>query len=436
MMASFCNIVLTLTNYKQNQGLNVRVNYIVVLIGIFFIPSFCISQERTLDYYLQAGFSNSPVLKDLGNQVKQNSADSLIARAGFMPQVGLTGYMIYAPVINGYGYSEVITNGQNLTGIVNVSQPFFNKKTRDAEYEKYGIRNKALENEVKINRNNLEKEITGQYLDACAISLEIDFSKDLLATLNEEAEILRKLVESGIYKQTDYLSLRIEIASLQRQQKDLRVQFGKELSTLNILCGIRDTAAYRLVLPELKESITQPPDGSPFIQRFRLDSLRINNERTLIGRKYKPNFNWFSDAGLINNEPRYIYQNFGLSLGLSLTLPIYDGNQRKLNFTKLKSEEETRKNYEDYFRLQYDMQLIQLRDELQKTKQIIEDTEGQVGLCTSLISGDRALLNSGSIPITDYVIALKNLVEASQVQVHYQVRALQIINELNFWKRQ
>jgi len=66
--------------------------------------------------YIDKGVANSAVIKDLSNQIRSNQVDSLISRAAFLPQVDFNGYLMYAPTVNGWGYSEVITNGQNLTG--------------------------------------------------------------------------------------------------------------------------------------------------------------------------------------------------------------------------------------------------------------------------------------------------------------------------------
>ena len=408
--------------------------FILILGSTLFCGTIGLGQ-KTLDDYIHAGFSNNPVLKDLDNQVKDNSTDSLISHAGFQPQISLNGYMMYAPVVDGYGYSNVITNGQNLTGTLNVSQDIFNKKTRDAEYEKFGIRNKSLQNDRQISRNELQKEITAQYLNACSAYLETLFNKEMLETLQEEEKILQQLVEAGSFRQTDYLSFRLAMGTVDRQLKDLRIRYRNELFSLNILCGLPDTTEYGLELPVLEE-VRHPENGkSPLFQRFALDSLKIENEKTILDRKYKPTLSWFSDAGLVNNLPKYIYQNFGLSIGMSLNLPVYDGNQRKLNFSKLKTSEETRKNYESYFRLQYDLQIRQLNADLEKTRQIITDTEDQIKLASTLTEQNKILLNAGSISVTDYILSLKNLLEAKQVLTHYQVHALQIVNELNYWKQ-
>jgi hypothetical protein len=97
------------------------------------------SQDCSLAGFLTQGISNSPVLKDLSNQILTNQYDSLIARASLLPQVYFNGALMYAPSINGWGYSEVSTNGKHLTGTFDISQQVLNKKTREANFEKYGI---------------------------------------------------------------------------------------------------------------------------------------------------------------------------------------------------------------------------------------------------------------------------------------------------------
>ena len=145
--------------------------------------------------------------------------------------------------------------------------------------------------------------------------------------------------------------------------------------------------------------------------------------------------NWFSDGGLINNQPSYIYQNFGISFGMSLSLPVYDGNQRKLNYSKLRVQEETRKNYQDFFRTQYIMQLNQLKDELDNVRLLAIDNDKQIEVVKMLVAQERAELNSGTLTITDYILALKNLIEAMHEGIQYQIRAQYILNEINFWKQ-
>jgi len=409
-----------------------------ILLFAIVLLVFCLkgrAQDRTLEYYLKQGVSNNPVLKDLSNQIQTNRYDSLITRAAYLPQVNFNGYLMVAPVVNGWGYSDVITNGQEMVGTLNVNQQLFNKKTREATFLTHSLETKNLNNSREISINELKKAITAQYLAAYSVLCDSKFQQEVFKTLIDEAKILKAWVEKGIYRQTDYLSLNVEILNLERNIRDLDLQFHKEFSNLNLICGITDTFIYDLSLPSINELVNNPLENSPLFQRFQIDSLRIQNEKLLIDRQYKPALYWFSNGGIVNNEFQFLYQNFGVSLGLSMTVPVFDGNQRKLKYNKIRIEEETRKSYQEFFRFQYNTQLKQLRDELVSIRKQGMENEKQITMILELIEQDKALMNVGSLSITDYILALKNLIEAKHIGLLYQIRAQYIINQINFWKQ-
>ncbi len=393
------------------------------------------SQDCTLASYLENGVSNSPVLKDLSIQIQSNQYDSLIARATYLPQVNFNGLLMYAPVINGWGYSEAITNGQNLVGTVNVNQHFLNRKTREAEYNKYALESGNLDNTLKISRSELKKAITAQYLAACTALEERKFQQEMLKTLDGEARIVKSGTEKGIYRKTDYLSLQIEILSLEQNIRDLDLQYRKEYWNLGLICGMDDTTFCDLQLPEIRDTVAQPAATSIFLRGFLLDSLILRNEQLLIDQRYKPAIGWFADGGVVNNKPRYLYQNFGVSAGLSVTLPVFDGNQRKINYNKIRMREETRKNYQENFLFRQQAQLNQLKAELEQMRISTEQNEKQVALVRELVAADSILLNNGSLPINEYILAIKNLVEARHAGLVYKIRTQYILNEINFRKQ-
>lgn len=415
------------------MSLPLRISISCLFTLLFYLQGHC--QNCTLAGYLNSGVSNSPVLKDLSNQIRSNQYDSLIARATYLPQVDFNASMMYAPVVNDWGYSEVITNGQQLIGTLNVNQQIFNKKTRDATFEKYSLASGNLSNTREISLRELKKAITAQYLAAYAALEERKFQQEIRTNLANEATILKSWTEKGFYRQTDYLSLLVEISTLDRNIGDLDLQYRKEFWNLNLLCGMGDTLACDLKLPVIRDTLAQPVEKSVYFQHFLIDSLMIKNEKRLVDRRYTPAINWFADGGIINNEPRYLYQNFGISAGLSMTLPVFDGNQRKINYDKIRMQEETRKNYQENFRYRYRAQLTQLQAELDKIRRQMKESAKQIALVRELVAADRVLLNTGSVSVTDYVMALKNLVEANHAGLLYQIRAQYILNEINFWNQ-
>ncbi len=410
-------------------------NYCLLLLTSLFV-FFCshsLAQVRTLDDFLQAGLTNSPLIKDLNNQARMNSIDSLLIKANRQPQIKFSGLMMYAPIIHDYGYSQAITNGGNLISVIQASQTIFNNKTIEAQYRKVGLQNQSLFNSTRITEKDLKKAITGQYLTAYSVSNEMTSLKTIVKSSRDEETILKQMMEKGIYRQTDYLSFLVELQSQELDMNDLELKYKKELSGLRLLCGIKDTSSFQLSMPEINYPL-EKNDHSPFFLHFMIDSLSIQNEKTIIDRNYKPLVNWLTDAGLVNNDPVVIYKNFGISIGMSLTFPVYDGNQRKLNYQKLKMSEETRKGYSDFFRQQYDQQLQQLNEQLHRTIDIIPKLKHQLEMAEVIVRQDKDLLNNGSITITDYVLALKNLMIFRKNLNQYQIDALRIISEINYWE--
>jgi outer membrane protein TolC len=413
-----------------------KISFIRILLALSFLfPCLTVkSQDHSLEYFLQQGLKNSPLLKDIQIQIGSGKIDSMLIKAMNNPKVEFRGYAFYAPIINHFGYSEVLTNLANLTSVMSVSQPLFNKKTVAANILKNDIQKHNLANTVRLTENNLKKTITSQYLDIYATYSEISVNLELLSFAKDQGKILKSLTENGIYKQTDYLSFGIDIQGQELQIQELNLQFRRQISDLYLLCGLKDTGIFSPVKPELATPFRMNPENSPSFLRFYIDSLRITNENLLIDRNYKPSVSWFADAGLINNDPTVIYQNFGLSLGLNFTFPVYDGNQRKLNHQKLKAEEEIRVDYKLAFKQEYDQQLQQWKDELNLTEALLPAVREQVGNTEMLVKQEKELVNRGSGSITDYLIAVKNYLSVRKSLTQYEIRILQIRNEITYWK--
>jgi outer membrane protein TolC len=318
------------------------------------------SQEDQLDYYIRMGVQNSPLLKDYANQIQSATIDSSLLNAQRKPQVNAVSMVLVAPTINGFGYDEAITNTGNYAAQVNVSQSVFNKKAYKPQYEAISIQKQSITNTSKLSEHDLKKNITDQYITAYNSLKQVDYTKATLNLLNEEKSILQKLTEQGIYKQTDYLSFEIAIQSQEIQWKQAEIQYRNDVRQLNIICGINDTSINKLAAPDLKVNGVADKNNSPFLKQFKLDSISIINQKNLAGIKYRPQFNWFADAGLLGSNPSLLYKNFGTSFGFNFSMPLYDGKQKNLQYQKLSINESTRINYQVFFKNQYNQHLQQI----------------------------------------------------------------------------
>src|SRR5882672_7865657 len=95
---------------------------------LFILTYTAQAQTYTLDHYLELAKNNSPLLKDLRNQISSNQLDSLRIRAVYKPQVNATSAGLYAPVKDGYGYASAITNEHTLNALLGINQSLDSKK--------------------------------------------------------------------------------------------------------------------------------------------------------------------------------------------------------------------------------------------------------------------------------------------------------------------
>ena len=127
------SLYIRITVYLH-EVLSMIKSLLIVFLSVFFSAN-TYSQSRTLDYYLQQGSNNCPLLKDYANQLQSGSIDSLLAIGAYKPQVNLTSQAMYAPAGNNIGYDEAITNGGNYAAVIGVKQSLFNEKIKSAQLQ-------------------------------------------------------------------------------------------------------------------------------------------------------------------------------------------------------------------------------------------------------------------------------------------------------------
>jgi hypothetical protein len=404
--------------------------FLILLLACLSLTAF--NQTRNLEFYLSEGIQNSPLLNDYRNQVYSANSDSLLIIAARKPLVEAKSQLLYSPAYKNFGYDEIVTDGGNYTAVLSVSQNIFNRNVIDNKYRSVDLQKQLVNNSSKISIKELNRVITDQYLIAYSALTNLLFNKSFLELISKENEIVRQFVIKGVYKQTDYLALLVETQSQQILIKQLDNQYRKELSGLNQLCGLSDSSLFELVKPELKVIGNPDISRSPDFIKFKIDSSRIETEKTTIDLNYRAKINWFADAGFLTSTPWNFYRHFGYSAGISLNIPVYDGKQRGIEKQKLDFEHNTNSNYESNYKKQYSMQFMQLSNELKVLNETTMQTENQLNTSGQLVNILKDQLEAGLIQMTEYINAIKNYKTIKSSLNIITVQKLQIINELNF----
>jgi outer membrane protein TolC len=399
------------------------------------VCSVSLAQTLTLDHYLDVAKSNSPLLKDLHNQVASNQQDSLRLRAGYKPQVNLNGAGLYAPTIDGYGYAGAITNEHTLNGLVGINQAIVSKKNLNAQLQAITLQSQSITNASKISEQDLKKAITTQYITAYGSLQQLKFNHEVVDLLSKEEQLLKQLTRSNVYHQSDYLTFLVTLKQQQLQLLQSRLQYKNDYTTLNYLAGIADTSMIELQEPVIQQALRPDINSSIFFRQYKIDSLKLINSRQLVDFSYKPKANLLADGGYNSDFMGQAYKNFGVSAGFTFTVPIYDGGQRKMQYKKLSLAEETRENYKAFFDTQYRQQIAQLKQQISENENLLNQIDEQLKYTESLIKVDNQLLQTGDLRIADLILAVNNYLTVKNLRTTTNINKLQLINQLNYWNR-
>ena len=389
------------------------------------------SQSRDLNFYLQNGIANSPLLKDYSNLQQQNRIDSMLVLAQKKISVSVDGLVQIAPVINGIGYEEQISNRGQYAAVVGANQPIFQSKMVNGQLNSVHIQSQMISANQKISQRELEKAITDQYLTSYHSISEMQFQQQTISSLQNQEKILKELVNSGIYLETDYLTLQLQIQTEKINLKQMQDDYRSNLFALNALCGIADTTTLQIEKPDLvwKGAST---NANPNLLLYSLDSFSIEASKDLLHFNYVPKVNLHGDAGYMAIPADFSVKKFGFSAGVSLAWNIYDGSKKNLQMQQFSVQQSTYSFYKSNYSLRLSMQLADLDKKLQSSNEIISQWQNQIKDMNKLLSMRSDQMESGQLSMIDYLLLIRSYRDLQKNLNDAEMKQQQIISEHNY----
>lgn len=416
------------------QYLSTRSAYLLTLL---LFPLSLLAQHNDMNFYVNAALSNSPLLKDYNNQIVSTQIDSQLIRSGLKPQVNAVTNNMIAPTFNGFGYDNAITNGGLLSAMVTANKTFFGQKNLATQFQANAIAGNAIKNSQKISEQDLKRSVMAQFITAYGNQQQYFINKEINEVLSQENILFKKLTQQNVYRQADYLTFLVTYKQQELLLQQSYIQYQSDFANLNFLCGIVDTNASSIILdqPDIKLNALPDPSFSIFFNQYKLDSLKLQNDISLINYSYKPKFSVFGDAGFTSSHLYQIYKTIGFSAGFSVSVPIYDGHKKNYSIKKIKLLEDTRSNYKSFFKSQFSQQIAQLQQQLEATKSLAAAINEQVNYTEGLIKVNEQLLETGDVKVSDFIIAINNYLNARYLLTQNKVNIMQIMNQINYWIR-
>lgn len=420
-----------------------------LILILFYIFTFAAKAQNDFTYYITAAKQNSPLINDNKNQSQANQLEIERLKAFYTkPQIGITANYLFSPIIstdnnktsfqpntegatNYYGYDLAYSNGGQYSAMVNVTQPLFNGQRYKTASEQLNVTSQINENNAKLSEHDIEKIVGDQYILCLQDNKQIAYAEEIVKLLTDQKDVLKKLVENSIYKQSDLTLLNIELQNFLAQLTTFKANYQRDLMDLNIICGINDTTLVQLEKSDLK--LNNDIDNSNFLEKYRLDSLNLIAQQKAFELKYKPQLNLFGNTGLNAVYAPTIPSRFGVAVGLSFTYNFFDGNQKAINRNKTLVLEKSVSFYKDNFITQNSIRKSKILTELQSYTDRIAIAEQQLKDYDLLLNSYKNEILSGQLSIINYTMVLKNMATVQRDYTLLFSQQQSLINTYNYW---
>jgi hypothetical protein len=421
----------------------------LILISFILICSVAVTAQYDLQTYIKAAKDNSPLIKDNINQSEATKIEVERLKALYTkPQVGITANYLFAPVVsqdNGkttlllnpentnkyFGQETSLTNGGLYQALIGVNQPLFMQSKFKVIADEAMISTKVNDNNIRLTNFELEKIITDQYLLCLQDLNRIKFLNKYITLLNEQKDLVTKLVNGSVFKLSDVTLLNIEIQSQLIVLQTLQASYKKNLMDMNTIAGVTDTAYHELTATTLQ--LSAATDNSSFIQKYSLDSSILIAQQKVFELRYKPQWNVFANGGLNASYISSLPRRIGVTAGITYTKTLFDGHQKEINQRRTATLLKTSQAYKENFINQNAIRKNNLLEQIKAIDQRGKLTEVQVKEYDTLLGYYKQELIRGQLSVINYVNTIKSAIALENEFITMQTNRQLLINTYNYW---
>ena len=331
-----------------------------------------------------------------------------------------------------YGYDLGESSGSFHAGAT-WTQPLLGRSSYKIAQEQAKINTDMANNRVRMEEHQLERSVTEQYLLCLLDKAQIDFTDSVGTVIDHRIEIVRKLVENGLSKQSDLNLLMIEKEANAELHTVARQDYHTHLMDLNLLCGIADTAD--VALADINLSVRLRSDGEPslFTEQYRLDSLNTVISLRSFNLQYKPKLDLFVNGGLQVGDFSGWYRHFGWSAGLTFSWTLFDGRQKRLKERQAGWQQNTIRTYRENSEYQRNMRIKQCLSELGRYDEREKILDNQLAQYESVLSDYGREMDAGQVSVLDYITVLRNKIQTEKDRLLLRTNKQLVIAAYNYW---
>ena len=328
------------------------------------------SKKWTLQECLDYALANNIQLKQNLITTQTNEQSELQAKAALLPSLSASTNQ------NGswrpFSQSFVNLNGGTLTSTsnelnyngsygLNASWTVWNGGRNLKNVEKSKLTTEISELNTEKTANSIQEQITQYYVQILYQNEAVKVSKQILEAAKVQRDRAQTMVEVGSLAKVDLKQLEAQVSQDEYNVVNAQTQLENYKLQLKKILEIYGTQDFDVAIPDVDDNTVMSPipavddvyhsahESRPEIRSGKLNLESADLDIDIAKRGYYPSLSVNAGVGSSNSSGNHtaffkqLKNNLNNSLGLTLSVPIFDNRQNKTNVEKAKL---ARQNYE------------------------------------------------------------------------------------------
>ena len=353
----------------------------------------------------------------------------------YLPQVNMSSRMDYAPVVG----SQMLPGnmlGQPSKDLVpvkfgtrygmgselQVTQAIY-RKDLSIQIKAADLNNQIAGTRYKLTREELVYNVSSAFYALQSQAETIRTTREDYISMSEITAIAKAQFENGVLKRIDYESLQINVANKKSQLDQLITQYNQQLDFFKYLLGIPMTSTISIQDSIFSMSMKLSRNGNNWLNREDLhlsyqliqskevEMKSIRAERLpSINSYFKYSYqSQFNDAGKAFDN-NYWYKSS--SVGISMSLPIFDGFRRKSRINVAETQLQQLKWQTIQQEQEVQTEIKTAWDKLDNNMQQFHNNKNNLDLAIKVFNSRRALYTEGVSSLAELLDAQRELTDA------------------------
>jgi outer membrane protein TolC len=258
---------------------------------------------------------------------------------------------------------------------------------------------------IETNLQKVQEQVDFLYFSGLLLQAQEEQLQLVRTTIENKLKQVKGAIENGVTLESNAWLLEAELVKNEQQQTEAMAQRQSIARMLSEWTGLPMDSNTRLESPKEKDLPLKPTISRQELRLFALQHRAVDLGIAAVDAKYRPKVFAFSQLGYGRPGLNFLDTQFRpwAVAGVRLSWDIYDWGAGKIEKETLALQKELVKVQQDAFKRQTELGLIQVDEDLQKLKKLLQQDDDMIRLRGKIREISSAQLDNGVITATEYL---------------------------------